>query len=179
MQTNILVLGLGNLLLGDDGLGIRALELLQDHYELPPNVACVDGGVLGLELMAYVEGRSHLLAIDAVQTGGQPGTLVRLEGDEIPRSLTFKLSMHQVSFADILALSLLRGTAPPRLVVWGIVPAVLESGVALSDTVEARLGELVEKVALELRQWGIAVSPKSTGPEFSSLGQMLKRGGAR
>ncbi|MFZ4860265.1 MAG: hydrogenase maturation protease [Desulfuromonadaceae bacterium] len=159
MQPNILLLGLGNLLLGDDGLGIRALQRLQDRYALPEAVDCVDGGVLGLELMAYVEGRTHLLTIDAVQNGAAPGDLVRLEGDEIPKSLTIKLSMHQVSFADIMALSTLRRTTPPHLVVWGIVPAALELGVGLTPIVEAQLDRLVDAVVGELRRWGIAVSP--------------------
>ena len=175
MQTNVLILGLGNFLLWDDGLGVRALELLQDRYDLPEGIECVDGGVLGLELMAYVEGKTHLLAIDAVQTGQLPGTLVRLEGDEIPRGLTFKLSMHQVSFEDILALSTLRGAVPPRLVVWGAVPAELKTGVGLTPIVEAQLDNLLEAVVLELEDWGVKVTPKSGDRNPTALEQMLKR----
>jgi hydrogenase maturation protease len=162
MQTDILVLALGNLLMRDDGLGICALTQLQDCYDLPPHVRCVDGGVLGLELLAHVADATHLLAIDAVRDGQAPGSLVRLEGDAIPKRLSLKLSMHQVSFADILALSQLRGTVPPRMVVWGLVPAVMETGVGLSPEVEARLGSLVEAVVDELRQWGVAAQPKPT-----------------
>jgi hydrogenase maturation protease len=162
MQPNILILALGNLLMGDDGMGIRALELLQDRYDLPPGVNCVDGGVLGLELLAHVEGVTDLLVIDAVQTGQEPGGLVRLEGEEIPKSLSLKFSMHQISFADILALSLLRGTIPPRLVVWGIIPASLESGVGLSQNVEEQLNPLVDAVIDELQQWGVEILPRLT-----------------
>jgi hydrogenase maturation protease len=176
MHADILILGLGNLLLRDEGLGIRALELLQDRYELPQNIDCVDGGVLGLELMAHVEGRTHLLAIDAVQTGQAPGTLVRLEGEEVPKSLTFKLSMHQVTFADILALSALRGTLPPRLVVWGMVPAILETGVELSPVVAAQLRGLVEAVVGELQQWGMTVLPSANPHGSTAMEEMLKRG---
>ena len=161
MQDDLLILALGNLLLGDDGLGIGALERLQDRYELPPQVRCVDGGVLGLELMAHVAGATRLLAIDAVRNGQPPGTLVRLEGEEIPCRLSLKLSMHQVSFADILALSQLRGAVPPQLVVWGLEPAVLETGVGLSPAVAAGMDALVEAVAGELRQWGVDVILKS------------------
>ena len=175
MEPNVLLLGLGNFLLRDDGLGIRALELLQDRYDLPPNVFCVDGGVLGLELMAYVQGRTHLLAIDAVQTEQEPGTLVRLEGDEIPQGLTIKLSMHQVSFADILALSTLRGATPPNLVVWGVVPAVMETGVGLTPVVEAQLDRLVEAVVRELDTWGIKASPRLNATSPTALEQMIKR----
>ncbi len=172
MKPNILLLGLGNLLLQDDGLGIRALELLRDRYDLPDEVDCIDGGVLGLELMAHVEGRTHLLAIDAVQTNQAAGTLVRLEGDEIPKGLTIKLSMHQVSFADIMALSTLRGTLPPRLVVWGIVPLSLESGVGLSPVVANQLESLVDAVMDELHQWGIAGSRKAATHEPTAMERM-------
>ena len=166
MSHRILLLGLGNLLLRDEGLGIRALDLLQTRYELPPEVACVDGGVLGLELLAYVEALDSLLVLDAVRSGQPPGTLVRLEGEAIPQTLSLKLSMHQVTLADILALSRLRGTTPPRLVVWGMEPAVLESGFGLSAGVEAQLDALVEAAVTELRQWGIAVTlrPKDDAP---------------
>lgn len=162
MQPNILLLGLGNLLLRDEGLGIRALEVVQEQYHLPPHVTCADGGVLGLELLAYVEGVTHLLVLDAVRSGQTPGTLVRLEGNEISQRLSLKLSMHQVSFHDILALSRLRRTVPPLLVVWGIEPAVLEAGVGLSELVEKRLDHLAREVVGELHKWGVTVSPKST-----------------
>jgi len=167
MQADILILALGNLLLRDDGLGIGALERLQDRYDLPTGVRCVDGGVLGLELLAHVAGATHLLAIDAVRNGQAPGTLVRLEGEDIPRRLSLKLSMHQVSFADILALSQLRGTSLPRMVVWGLVPAVMETGVGLSPEVEAGLDALVAAVVDELGQWGVAAQPKPIENNFT------------
>jgi len=162
MRPNILILGLGNLLLRDEGLGMRALECLQERYDLPQDVTCVDGGVLGLQILAYMEGVTHLLVIDAVQTGQVPGTLVRLEGEEIPKTLSLKLSMHQIRFEDVLAISHLQGTVPPRLVVWGLEPAVIESGLDLSHPVEAQLEHLVEEVVGELRKWGITATPKST-----------------
>jgi hydrogenase maturation protease len=159
MQSPILVLGLGNLLLGDEGLGIRALERLQAEYELPAEVSCIDGGVLGLELLAYVDGVTRLLVIDAVQTRQPPGTLVRLEGEQIPQALALKLSMHQVTFQEVLAMCQLRGTTPPQLVIWGMEPAVLETGVELSEIVENQLNHLVQKVLEELQCWGIRANP--------------------
>jgi hydrogenase maturation protease len=136
MPQDVLLLGLGNLLLGDEGLGIRALERVMERYDLAETVRCLDGGVLGLELLAYVEGTTHLLVIDAVRTGQEPGTLIRLEGEEIPTALALKLSMHQVTFQEVLGISLLRGTVPPRLVILGIVPAALEAEIGLSQIVQ-------------------------------------------
>ena len=160
VQPEILLLGLGNILLGDEGLGIRALEKLQEGYGLPDTIQVLDGGVLGLELLAYAEGITKWLIIDALQTGQAPGTIVRLTGAEVPAALALKLSMHQVGFQEVLALCQLRGTMPSDLVVWGIEPAVLASGVRLSETVVAHLEELVEKVVTELEGWGMKIDSK-------------------
>lgn len=159
-QPNILVLGLGNLLLGDEGLGIRALQELQDRHVLPAAITCLDGGVMGLELLVYLAGATHLLVIDAVMTGQPPGTLVRLEGDEVPKGLSQKFSLHEIGLQDLLALNELRGMAKPQLVVWGLVPAVLEPGVGLSGPIAAQLDALVKAVTGELRSWGIAPWPR-------------------
>jgi hydrogenase maturation protease len=161
METNILVLGLGNLLLRDEGLGVRALERLEARYELPPEVRCLDGGVLGLGLLAYLDGVTHLLILDAVQTGREPGVALRLEGAEIPANFSLKLSMHEIRFEEILAICRLRGALPPRLIVWGMEPAILAPGVELSEIVETHLDALVENAAGELRGWGVAVVAKT------------------
>lgn len=165
MQSHILLLGLGNILLRDEGVGIRALERIQARYHLPDAVQPIDGGVLGLELLTYMEEATALLVIDAVQTGKPPGTLVRLEGAEIPATLALKMSMHQVGFQEVMALSYLRGTAPPRTVVWGIEPAVLEPGTELSPVVAEQLDSLVQSVVSELGTWGLTIPPKGAVPD--------------
>lgn len=164
MQPQTLLLGLGNILLGDEGIGIRALERLQVQYQLPETVQPLDGGVMGLELLTYVEDAKALLAIDAVQTGQPPGTLVRLEGEEIPTTLAMKLSMHQVNFQEVLAVSRLRGKTPPRLVVWGMEPAVLEPTVVLSEPIANQLDNLVQAVVAELSEWGVGLTAKVDQP---------------
>jgi len=154
------VLALGNLLLSDEGMGIRALQLLLEHYHLPQSVECVDGGTLGLGLLAYLDEAVQLLVIDAVQTGREPGMLVRIEGEEMPASLSLSLSMHEIGFLELLAISRLRGSAPSRITVLGVEPESLADGIGLSRKVEARLGELVEAVVGELRAWGFDVPPR-------------------
>lgn len=158
--TNVLLLGLGNVLMGDDGLGIRVLERIQEVYDIPRNLTCLDGGVMGLQLLSRIEGVSHLLAIDAVQTGEAPGTVVTIGGNDVPKCLAQKLSMHQINFQEILALCLLRGTEPPNLLICGMVPATLEFGLGLSETVECRLPELELSVLQALNAWGLNVTPK-------------------
>ncbi len=156
-RARTLVLGLGNILLQDEGLGVRALERLTAAHPLPDRVEALDGGTMGLELLPYLDGVTDLLITDAVDTGQPPGTLVRLEGDAIPAALSLKMSMHQVGLQDLLATSRLRGTMPQRLVVWGIQPASLDWGVDLSPPVQAALDGLVQAAVQELRGWGIPI----------------------
>jgi len=150
---HILVLGLGNILLQDEGLGVRALEQLVTQHRLPADIQALDGGTLGLDLLPYLEQATDLLILDAVQTGQPPGALVRLEGDAIPSALSLKLSVHQVGLQELLALGNLQGTLPRRIVLWGMEPASLEWGLDLSPAVAARLDDLVGAVAQELDGW--------------------------
>ena len=154
MALSILVLGLGNILLRDEGLGVRAVERLAAAYDLLDNVEVLDGGTLGLDLLPRLTGVDALLLVDAVKAGEHPGTLVRLEGDAIQSALAVKMSVHQVGLQELLAVSAFQGTRPPRVVLWGMEPAEIDWGLELSRPVAARLDALSEAVAQELRTWG-------------------------
>lgn len=158
-ESAILVLGVGNVLLSDEGAGVRALERLQERYLLPEQVRVLDGGTMGLDLLPYIEQTSSLLLLDAVRTGRPPGSLVRLEGDEIPAVLALKLSVHQVGLQELLAASLFRQTLPSRIVLLGIEPAVINWSLALSAPVAASLDDLASAAALELEHWGVPIQP--------------------
>jgi hydrogenase maturation protease len=152
-EETILVLGVGNLLLCDEGLGVRALEQVARADTLPACVRLLDGGTQGLHLLPHLEAASSVLILDAVQCGQPPGTLVRLEGDDIAATLAQKMSLHQVGLNELLAVCRLRGTSPPRLVVWGIEPAQLAWGTELSPQVAAALPQLVAAARDELGSW--------------------------
>ncbi len=153
-QDRILVLGLGNLLRRDEGLGIRALWQLRDRVALPAEVRLVDGGTLGLELLSYLEDADRVLVLDAAVTEGPPGTLLRLQGDDVPAFFGMRSSPHEVGLPDLLAVTRLRGTAPREIVLLGMQPDTIELGWELSETVEARLDALVAAAVEELRSWG-------------------------
>jgi hydrogenase maturation protease len=157
LKPRILVLGLGNVLLRDEGLGVRLVQRLQDNYSFPDNVELLDGGTLGLDLLPFLEGATGLILVDAVDVGEPPGTVVRWEGDDIPASLTFKLSPHQAGLADLLAAARLTGALPERIVLWGMQPAAIEPGLELTPEVEAAMPELEAGVLGELRDWGIEI----------------------
>lgn len=144
-----LILGVGNLLLTDEGLGIHAVRKLLDHPDLPENVEVVDGGTAGLGLLYHLEGVRRLVIVDAVETGGPPGTLVRLTGDKIPAYMALKLSPHEITLPDFLAAAKLRDLYPEEVIVWGMQPASLEVGIDLSPALEEKLDELVDNVLAE------------------------------
>lgn len=149
-----LILGVGNLLLSDEGVGLRVVEHLVETYDLPEGVRILDGGTLGLDLLYYLEGVENLLIVDAVEMGKEPGTLLRLEGDEVPSYLSIKMSPHQIGIPDMLFAAKLKDLYPRNVVLWGVQPAVLDTGLELSPQVAAQVDALVGKVVEQLVQWG-------------------------
>jgi hydrogenase maturation protease len=144
-----LVLGVGNLLLSDEGIGIHAVKKLLDGQMLPEDVEIVDGGTAGLNLLYYLEGVERLVIIDAVETGGPPGTIVRLSGDKIPAYMALKVSPHEITLPDFLAAARLRDLYPKEVIVWGMQPQSLDVGVELSPGLANKIDTLVDLVVAE------------------------------
>jgi hydrogenase maturation protease len=151
----ILVLGLGNTIMSDDGFGVKVVTALSSRYRFPEAVKLLDGGTLGLDLLPHLEGVEKLLIIDALEMTAAPGQVFRLEGEEVPRAFASKLSVHQMGIQDLLAVAELQGYLPGTLVVWGVQPQSIQMGTELTPAVEAALPEVVEAVADELRRWHI------------------------
>ncbi len=158
-MKSILVLGVGNVLLTDEGIGIHALELLQQHYRLPEAVEVIDGGTSGMDLLDQLADRECVVLVDAVKTGDAPGTVVRLDGDTLPAFFRSKISPHQLGLCDLLAMLELRGEAPKELVLHGMVPYSLETHLGLSEQAAARMPEFVERIAAELRRLCAELEP--------------------
>ncbi len=155
-MADTLVLGLGNILLRDEGVGVRVVEHLLGRYDFPEEVRVMDGGTLGLDLLPVVEDALRLVVVDAVQTRKPPGTLLRLTGAEIPVFLDVsKISLHQEGLQDLLALAALRGSLPEEVIFWGVQIDSLGVGLELSPSVAVQAPVLAEKVLEELRRWGI------------------------
>jgi hydrogenase maturation protease len=151
----ILVLGLGNPVMADDGVGIAALERLRAGYLLPREVQLADGGTWGMRLLPMLQDHSRVLFLDAIDAGKPPGTLVRLDGDAIPRGIGVgKLSPHQVDLQDVLAAAALLGRAPSQMVALGIQPERVEMWVGLSPVVEVEVDTLVAAAVECLAAWG-------------------------
>lgn len=160
-HISVLVLGIGNLVMGDDGVGVMVAQQLQQGYRFPDNVEIMDGGTLGLDLLPKLENITNLIMIDAVETGQRAGTCVRLCGQELPVALETKLSPHQMGLKDLLAVSALMGHSPQEMVLIGVQPGSIEMEVGLTAEVEAQFETLVSNVLAELAYWGVAATPAS------------------
>ncbi len=149
------VIGLGNPLMADDGLGLAAVARLQEAWQLPEGVEVVDGGTWGMNLLPVIEDAGRVLLVDAIAKGAKPGTLHVLQRDGIPRYLATKISPHQVDLRDVLALAELRGTLPAQTVAIGLEPAMVELSNSLTDTLRLRLDDLVREIVAQLDVWGV------------------------
>jgi len=161
--SRMLVLGLGNVLCGDDGLGVAAVARLAERWEIAPEVRVVDGGTLGLALLGLFDGMDEVLLVDAILADAAPGALVALDGEDVAPAARTRLSVHQVGVADLLDALDLLGTRPRRLSLVGLVPERIELGMERSAAVERALPGLVDRVAREIRERGHAVAPRRSG----------------
>ena len=150
MSGQVVVLGVGNVIMGDEGLGVRCIEQLEASGQLPAGVVAIDGGTSSHELLEDLENAALLVIVDAVASDAPPGTLIRLEGDRIPAAFSNKLSPHQHGINDLLATLRLLGRAPARVVVHGMTPKRLALGFELSPEVTAALPALAARVVAEV-----------------------------
>lgn len=152
------VLGLGNPLMGDDGVGLVALARLGTEFSFSDDVELVDGGTWGLNLLPVIEGAERLLILDAISAGLPPASLVMLQGDEVPRRLSAKLSPHQIDMREILALAQLRGSLPIELVAIGIEPELVDVRDGLSPSVATQIDRVVALAVDRLDAWGVRIT---------------------
>jgi len=144
-----IVLGLGNTLHSDDGIGPQAIERLRNDSRVPEDVTLIEGGTLGLELLTYIWDCSYLLVLDAVDVGQPPGTLVRMSSQEL-QTLPGKGSVHQLGVADLLVALRILAHRPPEVVLLGVQPASTEWGTELSPVVAAVLPALADAAVAEV-----------------------------
>jgi hydrogenase maturation protease len=160
-MDRITVLGIGNILLQDEGFGVRVVEELQRRYCFPDNIQVLDGGTLGLELLRFITGTNKLLVIDAIDGGEVPGTFYRFAGSEVEVYFQDKVSLHELGIKDVLAsLELLEKTVEEVIII-GVEPAVLELGLELSATVAATVDRALSEVITQLKTWQVKVTVKS------------------
>ncbi len=164
-RTGDVVIGLGNPIMGDDGVGIAALDRLRAEWTLPAAVELVDGGTWGLTLLPVLESARRVLFLDAIRAGRPVGAAVTLVGAEIPRQVALKVSQHQIDLREVLAVAQLRGTLPSEMVAVGLEPRTFELGDPMTPAVAGNIGRVVELAVEQLRAWGHVCTPSTVGRE--------------
>lgn len=157
----ILVLGIGNLLLSDEAVGVRIVEALDQHYAFTPEIDIVDGGTAGMELIDTMANREHLIVADAVLTGSAPGTVTVLRNDDVPALFTRKISPHQLGLSDVLMTLRLTDEFPCELTLVGVEPASLEPAITLSASVEQAVVPAMQTILGVLRECGVTFRKKT------------------
>lgn len=156
----IVVLGVGNILLTDEAIGVRAIEELDRLYHIPPEVELIDGGTSAMELLDDLANCDLLIIADCVRAGKPPGNLLRLQDEEIPALFRTKLSPHQVGLPDVLATLIITHEAPAHTVLFGVEPESMATHMGLTPVVEATLPLMVEAIAREITAAGVALSAR-------------------
>jgi hydrogenase maturation protease len=159
-MARALVLGVGNILMQDEGIGVRTVEWLQAHCS-SANVEMLDGGTMGLDLLHYLQGIDHLLILDAVESGNPPGKITTLTGEDVPAFLGMKISPHQIGVQDLLATAQLMGYTPPEVMILGVQPHWLNVGLELSPAVIIQIEPLARLALLQLKKWGYQIDLKN------------------
>lgn len=162
-DQSVLILGIGNLLWADEGFGVRAVEELHRRYQFPENVKLMDGGTQGIYLVQHVREADILIVFDAVDYNLPPGTLKRIEGEDVPKFLGVKkISLHQTGFQEVLAMADMMGDYPSHLLLIGVQPVELEDfGGSLRPEVKAQIAPSID-IALEyLRSLGISAQKRN------------------
>jgi len=155
------ILGIGNTILSDEGVGVHAAAALAAHYALPEGVRVIDGGTAGMELLDELADLDLLLVLDAVKSRRAAGELLCLTGAAVPVFFRSKLSPHQISICDVLASLEFCGHAPRDLVLVGVEPQSLDLGLELSPAVAGRIPAMVDMAVTQLAQRGILLEPRA------------------
>ena len=171
-MSQILILGIGNLLLADEGFGVRCVETLARRYVLPPRVRAIDGGTQGLYLLPYLQEAERLIVFDAIDYGLAPGSLRLVENDQVPRFMgAKKMSLHQTGFQDVIAAATLTGRCPREMLLIGVQPVELDDyGGSLRPIVKARIDDALGIAVERLSSWGCEVQLREMSGEAAGNG---------
>jgi hydrogenase maturation protease len=156
-NSNIAILGLGNILLQDEGVGVHIVSKLKQNYICNPAIKIIDGGTSGLDLIEYFEDNDKIIIIDAINLGKKPGHIYVFNNDEIEKFFTTNLSSHQVGLHDILSAVKLLQKEPSQIYLIGVQPASVETGLKLSDQVEKKLNKIFNLIFSKLKEWNVEV----------------------
>lgn len=152
-MDKITVLGIGNIILKDEGFGVHIIEQLQQEYSFPEHVDVLDGGTLGMELMNYIIGTDKLLVVDAINGNAEPGAFFRFVNAEVKAYFQEKVSMHELGIQDVLAALEVIEKPVKEVIVMGAQPFIVDAGVGLTEDMAALVEKTKNLVLEQLKDW--------------------------
>ncbi len=156
----VAILGLGNILLSDEGVGVHTINVIKERYVFFPAVDIIDGGTMGLDLLPIFQDSDRILIIDAVDLRKPVGFVAVIEGDDIPSVLNAKLSVHHIGLSDLLFTAKLTRAAPSEVCLIGIQPKSLEAGLDMTEQIRVQLDNIISLAVKRLTAWGVDCSLK-------------------
>ena len=159
-NSNIAILGIGNLLQRDEGVGVHLINQLEKDYSFSPRINLIDGGTMGTDLLPYLEENDKVIILDAVNFNEAPGFIGVIENDDILRRLNTKLSIHHLGLTDVLSSARLLDIEPSEIYLIGIQPKNIEMGTELTDEINQKTSKMIDAAIKKLNEWGIEVSSK-------------------
>ncbi|MDQ6970946.1 MAG: HyaD/HybD family hydrogenase maturation endopeptidase [Mariprofundus sp.] len=168
-EQKVLILGIGNILWADEGFGVRALEAMQQWYEVSENVRFLDGGTQGMYLVQEVRDADILIVFDAIDYALPPATMKIIEGEDVPKFMGVKkVSLHQTGFQEVLALAEMMGDYPEKLLLIGVQPEEIEDyGGSLRPAVRAQIQPAIDQALSYLNGMGIVCKKRHTPLQIS------------
>ncbi|MCA1908199.1 MAG: HyaD/HybD family hydrogenase maturation endopeptidase [Magnetospirillum sp.] len=158
----VVVLGVGNILMSDEGVGVHAVTALAERYDFPECVEIIDGGTSGMDCLDRIADADLLLIADCMRKAGkQPGDITRIADDEINAWFKTKISPHQVGLSDVLAACCFHGMSPKKVVLVGVQPESFETSMELTPKVAAVLDQVIERLVAEIAAMGVVALPKA------------------
>ena len=159
-QNSVAVLGLGNILLRDEGVGVRIAERLINNFIFSPAVKVIDAGTLGFGLINEIQDIQKLIVVDAVKAGEAPGTIYKFTQNDIDVKISQLLSAHDIGFLEVIEQWKLMGVLP-EVIFLGIEPYDMSSwGMELSDCISNKMPRLIELILDELKKEGVTITEK-------------------
>lgn len=158
-MKKITVLGIGNILLQDEGFGVKVVENLVQRFTFPEYVQVLDGGTLGMGLLPFLDGTDKLMIIDAVAGSLPPGGIYELKGEDVKAYFKNKVSLHELGIQDVLATLELLEKPVREVLVLGIQPLVVDVGLELTEKIKPLVPRIADRVVAKLGKWKVEVVP--------------------
>ncbi|MDI6801994.1 MAG: HyaD/HybD family hydrogenase maturation endopeptidase [Thermodesulfovibrionales bacterium] len=165
MKKNTL-LGLGNILLRDEGVGVHVVNAIKKRYTFSPEVEIIDGGTMGLDLLPFFERADKVLIVDAVDFGKEAGFIGMIEREKIPSVLNSKLSVHHINLSDVLFAADFMGIRPSEICLIGVQPKSLDVGLDMTEEISGKMDILIELTIGKLKEWGVECASQSLQRSF-------------